>query len=363
LEQVLEGGGHFPDEARSKPKASRVAPHPTPEPEREPVAEPDAEIAPSAKPSRRSTPKPSPRSAKKPAAAKSPQDTKEEIARLIAVLEEKERKRTGPTGDAEPPPLPPEPAVIPMSDKPTSLGSAWAELLEKPPSVDLDGARIEIPRVPDTSPEMDCGPGPRFDRPFREDDEEKDAAAAEDEDRVFDPPASFAPGDTMDFQNEVLARTPMDLPAPPATSAAPTPEPTRMGIPERITREEIFHDRDENETPPESVFDGLKLRPAAATAPTSELMEEDNETPAPRRRLGFFRKTAALLFDVIFIGAVWAGTLWLAALLMGIAPAELVAASPVAAGTLLAALLGGYFFLFLFFLGETLGDRMASRKS
>jgi hypothetical protein len=53
----------------------------------------------------------------------------------------------------------------------------------------------------------------------------------------------------------------------------------------------------------------------------------------------------------------------LAALLMGIAPAALVAASPVAAGFLLAALLGGYFFLFLFFLGETLGDRMASRKS
>ena len=64
-----------------------------------------------------------------------------------------------------------------------------------------------------------------------------------------------------------------------------------------------------------------------------------------------------------FIGAVWALTLWLAAKLMGVAPLELVEASPVASGILLAALLGGYFFLFLFFLGETLGDRMASRKS
>ncbi len=363
LEQVLEGGGHFPDEARAKPKASRAAPRTTPEPEQEP--EPDAETVPSAKPSRRATPKPPPRAAKKSAAMKTQQDTKEEIARLIAVLEEKERKRTDPGGEAEIPPLPPEPAVVPMSDKPTGLGAAWAELLEKPPSVDLDGAPIEIPRIPDTSPEMDFGPGPRFDRPFREEeDDDKDAAAPEDEDRVFEPPASFAPGDTMDFQNEVMAHTPMGVPAPPVTPEAPPAEPTRMGIPERITREEIFQDRDENETPPESVFDGLKLRPDAATAPTSELLEEEmDEEPAPRRRLGFFRKTAALLFDVVFIGAVWAATLWLAALLMGIAPAELVAASPVAAGILLAALLGGYFFLFLFFLGETLGDRMASRKS
>lgn len=379
LEEVLGGAGHFPDEERSKPKSSRAAQAPKPEPESAPEPEPGEDVAPPAKPARKPSPKSSPRAPKKPAAPKSKQDTQEEIARLIAVLEEKERLRTDLAGDADAPPLPPEPAVIPMADKPTGLGSAWAELLEKPPSGDIDGEPIEIPRVPDTSPEADFDAMRGFNRSFRDeprDEEEKDAEAEEaeaeedevdeeDEDKVFEPPASFAPGDTMDFQNEVLAATPLDIPSPPAP--APASEPTRMGIPERITREEIFHDRDENETPPESVFDGLRLPPDAATAPTSELLtagQDDNGEPAAEpRRLGFFRKTAALLFDVIFIGAVWAVTLWLAALLLGVAPADLVASSPVPAGILLAALLGGYFFLFLFFLGETLGDRMASRKS
>ena len=145
----------------------------------------------------------------------------------------------------------------------------------------------------------------------------------------------------------------------PAEPAAPA-EATRMGIPERITREEIFNGRDERETPPESVFDDLRLRPDAATPATAELMDEE---PLPTRKLGFFRKTAALIFDTVFIAAIWALTLWLAAKLLGIALPDLVASAPVAAGILLAALLGSYFFLFLFFLGETLGDRMASRKS
>ncbi|MCX6559349.1 MAG: zinc ribbon domain-containing protein [Candidatus Aminicenantes bacterium] len=343
LEEVLEGSGHFPDGA--KPKTSRVAP-PTPPIESEPPA----------KSSRRGAS----RAAKKPTPAKikpdAKQDTKEEIDKLIAVLEEKERKKTGAVDDAGEPAFPPEPAGLRPVKEPVELGSAWAELLSKPATSKFDTGEIAIPRVPDTAPEEDgYGSGHRLDKPLREEAEE-----GEDEDKIFAPPASFVPGDTMDFQNEVLARTPLGMPVPSTLTPTPPPEPTRMGIPERITREEIFKDRDENETPPETIFGEMKLRPAEASPATAEL---DKEEPAPRRRLGFFRKTAALLFDVAFIGAVWALTLWLAAKLLGIALPDLIEASPVASGVLLAALLGSYLFLFLFFLGETLGDRMASRKS
>ncbi|MDD8027807.1 MAG: zinc ribbon domain-containing protein [Acidobacteriota bacterium] len=342
LEEVLEGSGSFPGESKPKSRAARPSLSET-------LPPPAPADEPPAKPARRAAARTTPRAAKKSAPAKAKLDTKEEIAKLIAVLEEKERLTNGAVSEA----MTPEPPAVPEADRKPGLGAAWEDLLRKPPSVDLDAAEIEIPRIPDTSPEDDGrGIGPSLDKPFQ-DVEDEDRS----DDRIFAPPSSLAPGDTMDFQSEVLARTPLEVPAP---LSEPDSEPTRMGIPERITREEIFEDRDEHETPPESVFDDLRFKPAPATPATAELLDEE---PEPRRRLGFFRKTAALFFDAVFIGGVWALTLWLAAKLMGVALPDLLEASPVAAGILLAALLGSYFFLFLFFLGETLGDRMASRKS
>jgi len=354
LEEVLEGSGHFPDEpepeVKPKPKTGRSSPPPAEPPARDP------ELEPAAKPARRAAAKPAAaKPARKPAPAKPKLDTKEEIAKLIAVLEEKERKTTGVVDEepelaaapTPPPPAAPDPEPVPpVMERRPGLDAAWEELLRKPPTVDIDVDKIEIPRIPDTSPEEDL-------RPFREEAGED----VEDGDRVLEPPASMAPGDTMDFQHEVMSHTPLEIARP----TPPPAEPTRMGIPERITREEIFQDRDENETPPESVFDDLRLRPSPATPSTAELL--DREPPAPRRRLGFIRKTAALLFDAAFIAVIWGLALWLAGRLMGVPLIEILETSPVAAGVLLAALLGSYFFLFLFFLGETLGDRMASRKS
>lgn len=394
LEEVLEGSGHFPDEpeaerepepeAKPKPRARRAPQPPAPQPPaeleaRDPELEPVAK--PVAKPVRRAAAKPTPRAPRKAVEAKPKLDTKEEIAKLIAVLEEKERQATGPI-DGEPkrdeppvwaptpppafsPPPPPSPAsppapdpepVPPVMERKPGLDAAWEELLRKPPTVDVEGERIEIPRIPDTSPEEDLyGAVRKIGSSFRGDE----AEGAGDEGSVLEPPSSLAPGDTMDFQQEVMSRTPLEIPRPPV-APAPPPEPTRMGIPERITREEIFQDRDENETPPESVFDDMRLRPSPPTPSTAELLDRE---PSPRRRMGFFRKAVALIFDAAFIAAIWGLALWLAGRLMGLTLPELVTMAPVASGVLLAALLGSYFFLFLFFLGETLGDRMASPKS
>jgi len=363
LEEVLEGGGHFPDE-----------PRPEPEPESEPEIEPELKPKPRSRakrapaeaadaPARDPELEPAARPVRKPARkpAEPKLDTKEEIAKLIAVLEEKERRATGrldeaPASAPVPPPLAPPESVPPVIERKPGLDAAWEELLRKPPTVDVEGDKIEIRRVPDTSSETDFRAAERrLEKPFRPEAGE----AAEEEERVLEPAASMVPGDTMDFQNEVLGRTPLVIPVP---ASAPLPaEPTRMGIPERITREEIFEDRDENETPPESVFDDLRLRPSPPTPSTAELLERGPS--GPRRRLGFFRKLAALLFDAVFVAAVWTLAMWLAGKLMGLGLPELLRTSPLGSAILLAVLLASYFFLFLFFLGETLGDRMASPKS
>ena len=48
---------------------------------------------------------------------------------------------------------------------------------------------------------------------------------------------------------------------------------------------------------------------------------------------------------------------------MDVALFDLISIARVAAGLYCLSLLFGYFFLFLFFLGETLGDRLASPRS
>jgi hypothetical protein len=48
---------------------------------------------------------------------------------------------------------------------------------------------------------------------------------------------------------------------------------------------------------------------------------------------------------------------------MDVALFDLIAAARISIGLYFLVLLFGYFFLFLFFLGETLGDRMASSRS
>jgi len=135
-------------------------------------------------------------------------------------------------------------------------------------------------------------------------------------------------------------------------------ESTLRGIPERITREDFFPPLDGKEEAPEIRFGDGSI-PSLPAAPATSEISDDEE---PRQRLGILRKSAAVLFDFLFVGALWFVSFWLASLLLATDTLMLIKAAKIPAGLFLAVLLGCYFFLSLFFLGKTFGDRIASPR-
>jgi len=156
---------------------------------------------------------------------------------------------------------------------------------------------------------------------------------------------SFAAGDTMDFKEEVMSR------AEKMSSA-----PSTAGIPETVAKEEQeFH------------FDTEDKEREIPKVATEEIEKDVYEFEAPAfdpsgSPLGFFGRLTAVFFDLIFIAALWGVTVWLASRLMELPLKTLVTAASVPLGLFYLVLLVGYFFLFLFFLGETLGGRVVSPR-
>ncbi|MCX6563006.1 MAG: hypothetical protein NTU60_05300 [Candidatus Aminicenantes bacterium] len=240
---------------------------------------------------------------------KSDPDTREEIVRLIAALEKKQKKLSL-TRDEEK-------LLAPLEE--ASNIPPWADLSKSSASTEI----------------------------VDEDAEEKVESR------------SFVPGDTMDFEEEVMSR---------AEKIAPT-RPT-IGIPEKVTKDKsgfLFDKADIAKVKTDEIgIPRYKMEEAEeAEEDVYAAAEEPNEAEAaeiPRPRLGFFGRLTAFVFDLIFIAVVWMGTVWGASLMMDVPVRALVKAVPIPLGGLFLILLAGYFFLFFFFLGETLGGRMASPR-
>jgi hypothetical protein len=99
--------------------------------------------------------------------------------------------------------------------------------------------------------------------------------------------------------------------------------------------------------------------PGSGAPPRREIeAAEDLEKLAPRPpfSLSVFFKSKA--FDVLFVGLFWLVALWLAASSMGQTLFEILGSMSGPMLLLYAVLVLLYFFLFKFFLGETLGDRL-----
>src|SRR4030042_4422779 len=116
-----------------------------------------------------------------------------------------------------------------------------------------------------------------------------------------------------------------------------------IGIPEKVTQA------------------GLPLGTAAvpATAETVEAEEEEEEEESgaeTRQRARFSLRLRSKLVDVVFITALWVISLWFTAQVIGVSFFRLIVGSPVPVLAFYFILLLLYFFLFLSFLGETLGD-------
>ena len=295
---------------RSKKKAKPPAPAPTPVIEERDVQEIAADEPPDE--AEDEAPLDEDLVSDEEAEDKSETDTREEIVRLIAALEKKQKKLSL-TRDEEK-------LLAPLED--AGNLPPWADLSKSNASTEI----------------------------VDEDKEEKPAGQ------------SFAPGDTMDFEQEVMSR-------------AETMAPTRatIGIPERVTKDKsgLLFDKEEMAKVKtdelgipryemEEAGDEVSEAEVEAEEEAAEL--EERAVEVPKVRLGFFGRLTAFVFDLIFIALVWMGTVWAASLIMDVPVRALIKAVPYPLGGLFLILLAGYFFLFFFFLGETLGGRMAAPR-
>jgi RNA polymerase subunit RPABC4/transcription elongation factor Spt4 len=94
--------------------------------------------------------------------------------------------------------------------------------------------------------------------------------------------------------------------------------------------------------------------PALAAAERETELEE--EAPRPPFQFSVFLKAKA--FDILFVGVFWLVALWVAARSMDATLFEVLSVTSGPVLVLYGVYVGLYFFLFKFFLGETLGDRL-----
>ncbi len=87
-----------------------------------------------------------------------------------------------------------------------------------------------------------------------------------------------------------------------------------------------------------------------------EAPEDEEEEERPPFSFAIFFKSK--MFDLLFVGLFWLVALWLAGRSMDATLFDLLAATPTPLVALYLLLVVIYFFLFKFFLGETLGDRL-----
>lgn len=154
---------------------------------------------------------------------------------------------------------------------------------------------------------------------------------------------SFAPGDTYEFKEEVLSEA--------EKYASPQ---TGMGIPETVTRGLPSFEETE------AVHDSGELMRPAEDEILAGRTDEEEEAAQPALRLA--TKARAVFFDLAFIFIIWAVSLGLASRIMSASISKLVSISAGSFILFYIVLAVAYFFLFLFFLGETLGDRVVFAK-
>ena len=235
-----------------------------------------------------------------------PTSTKEmeEIAKLLASLEKKEK----PAPDISPPDVPsPD---VPRSDVPSSP-------------------------VEPAFQEKDYGP------PRREEGEKPKPSPARQELPLW--AERVKEGETPGFRaptGEGISRDSgdfsFDLPSESAEA-----EPGESGQEESLPPADDFFSRRGEET--ERPIIGYETRPRRQ-----------------RRKRGFLAGLKARIYDILFITLVWVLAVWAASRLLRTPLVDLALKYTLEVGIFYVILLVGYFALFLAFLGETLGDRIGS---
>ncbi len=107
----------------------------------------------------------------------------------------------------------------------------------------------------------------------------------------------------------------------------------------------------------QTIFPVREPGPREPARPGIEALDESRE-PEPRPPFSFSAFFKSKAFDILFVGIFWLVALWLAAGSMGMTLFEILGSMSGSMLLLYAVFAFLYFFLFKFFLGETLGDRL-----
>lgn len=127
-----------------------------------------------------------------------------------------------------------------------------------------------------------------------------------------------------------------------------------IGLPEKVTQTTLPF---EKAIPREEISAEGEVARSRKEEPYEEEAEEEAAArERPPFKLSVFLKAKS--FDVLFVAVFWLVSLWLAARSMSVTIFQMFGVVPNGLFVFLGALLVLYFFLFYFFLGETLGDRL-----
>ncbi len=119
--------------------------------------------------------------------------------------------------------------------------------------------------------------------------------------------------------------------------------------------EEFEEEELEEKIPPEEPMRDIQAADKQKSLPFLKGEERRETLKAPSR---FSVKLKATVFDLLFVSVLWLVTLWVASRLLNGSLFRLIFVTIPASLIFYLILIISYFFLFLFFLGETLGDRL-----
>ena len=247
---------------------------------------------------------------------------KDHVEKMISVMAERQREEAGgPPAGAEP-------------EKKTGTLPPWASKMKGAAAMAAPG------RAPDT--------GRRFV-----------------EDGLTEGGGEGPPAGTEETEQEIFPRR--------------KPPDSGIGLPERIAQATLpfekpaVEEKEEEEEQEEEVVFGPAApsgpgpaaeaeirRPARDETPALAAAERETEleeeVPRPPFQFSVFLKAKA--FDILFVGVFWLVALWVAARSMDATLFEVLSVTSGPVLLLYGIYVGIYFFLFKFFLGETLGDRL-----
>ncbi len=259
--------------------------------------------------------------------------SKDRVDKLLDVMAEK----TAPA-----PPAAPEPPPTKTPEPPTGTLPPWASTMKGAPVFPEDTGPVETrklrggePSTPDTEEEVEIFPRRR------------------------------APDSTIGLPEKV-SQSPLPFERP----ADEAGEGEGKDAEEEGEEKEAGSGQAEDVTPREVILPAGQVRPSrelilpvrepdqARIARREIEAAEEGVEPGPRLPFNFSVFFKSKAFDLLFVGIFWVVALWLAAYSMGMTLFDILGSMSGPMLLLYAVLVFLYFFLFKFFLGETLGDRL-----